>query len=545
MQDSEVVAPIVSGDPRGLAVVYDRYADPLYKYCQTLLGDPADAADAVQDVFVIAASRLDGLRDPDRLRAWLYAVARNEALRILRSKQQTAAPDEAPDVTDDRVDIGHDVEQADLRALLEDAAAGLTPGEREAIELQLRHGLDPAEVATVLGVSRNHAQTLLSRARAQLGTCLAVLLVGRAGRDSCVELDSLLAGWDGRLTVLLRKRVHRHIEHCAICGARQAAELRPAQLFGLSPGTALATGAELSLRLAAGLPEGLRAHTITIATGQEADAVAHRAAVLSRAGAFNHDGFPKPLHGGAAGLAAHGGKAGGAQEALRSLPRGHVVEAAAIVVAVAIAAVVFALTGNFQLFKSSAAPKPPAAPAVPVTSPTAKQTQPKPTTRATSAAPTPTAPSSAKRSRKSRPTTAARTPATASPTPAKSTTASRTPSSTPTPTPTPGTLSESPQGGTAAAPESLVLSPGGAGTQIDLSASGRRDWDVAWSVTVANDSGGAVSVSPAQSGTLTPSDTTATLTVTANQFIPCGSSADPTITVEPGGAVYSVCTSLL
>jgi hypothetical protein len=35
------------------------------------------------------------------------------------------------------------------------------------------------------------------------------------------------------------------------------------------------------------------------------------------------------------------------------------------------------------------------------------------------------------------------------------------------------------------------------------------------------------------------------VTVTANQFIPCDAASDPTITVEPGGAVYSVCTSLL
>ena len=168
-------------------MAYDRYADPLYKYCQTLLRDPADAADAVQDAFVIAASRLDGLRDQDRLRAWLYAVARNEALRILRSKQGAAAPDEAPGVTDDPVDGDHE-RGADLRALLEDSGAdGLNPGEREAIELQLRQGLDPAEVAAVLGVSRNQAQTLLSRARDQLGTCLAVSWWA-AGRDDCVEL---------------------------------------------------------------------------------------------------------------------------------------------------------------------------------------------------------------------------------------------------------------------------------------------------------------------------------------------------------------------
>ena len=503
MHDSEVVASIVAGDPRGLAVAYDRYADPLYKYCRTLLRDPADAADTVQDAFVIAASRLDGLRDPDRLRAWLYAVARNEALRILGSKKKASAPDQAPDVTDDSVDIGHSVEHADLRSLFKDASDGLNLGERDAIELQLSQSLDPAEVATVLGVSRNHAHRLLSRAREQLGTCLAVLLVGRAGRDDCAELDSMLAGWDGRLTVLLRKRVHQHIEHCAICGVRQSAELRPAMLFDLSPGMALAAGAELSLWLAAGLPESLRAHTITIATGQEAGAVAHRAAVLSRAGAFKHDGFPKPVHGGGAELAAHGGKAGGVKRALRSSPRGHSTVAAVVVVAVAMAAVAFALTDNSGTSKSAADPKPPAVPVGAITSPAAKRTQPKPTTQATSAAPTPTAPSSAKRGQKSTLTTAAPTPTTASPTPTTPsptpTTASPTPSPTPTPTSTPGTLSESP-----AAPKSLVLAPNGAGKQIDLSASGSGDWDVDWSVTVANDSGGAVSVSPAHSGTLTP-----------------------------------------
>jgi len=90
MRDSEVVAAIVAGDPAGLAEAYDRYAAPLYNYCRTLLREPADAADAVQDSFVIAASKLSGLRDPDRLRSWLYAVARNECHRRLR--QQTGAP---------------------------------------------------------------------------------------------------------------------------------------------------------------------------------------------------------------------------------------------------------------------------------------------------------------------------------------------------------------------------------------------------------------------------------------------------------------------
>src|SRR5580704_18745922 len=270
MRDAEVVASIVAGDPNGLATAYDRYADSLFKYCKSLLRDPADAADAVQDTFVIAASRLDGLREPERFRAWLYAVARNESLRILRAKKGTSALDEAPDVTDDSADVSEHAHRAELRALFEEAAAGLNPGEREVIELQLRQGLEAGEVATVLGVSRNHAHSLLSRARDQLEACLGVLLVGRAGRDDCRELSALLAGWDGQLTPALRRRAHRHIERCATCTTRRVYEMRPAVLLGLSAGAAMAAG-------------------------QDPGAVAHRAAAGNRAGQFGRYGFPEPL----------------------------------------------------------------------------------------------------------------------------------------------------------------------------------------------------------------------------------------------------------
>ncbi|HEV2345869.1 MAG TPA: sigma factor, partial [Actinocrinis sp.] len=64
MQDRDLVAAIVAGDPAGLAAAYDRYASALYAYCRTMLRDPEDASDALQDTFVVAAQKLDGLRDP-------------------------------------------------------------------------------------------------------------------------------------------------------------------------------------------------------------------------------------------------------------------------------------------------------------------------------------------------------------------------------------------------------------------------------------------------------------------------------------------------
>lgn len=278
MRDSEVVAAIVAGDPAGLAEAYDRYAAALHAYCRTLLTEPADAADAVQDTFLIAASKLAGLREPDRPRPWLYAVARNECHRRLRRHAQTAGLDEAADLTDESADVAVDVERDDLRELVEAAIAGLNAGEREIIELNLRHELNGPDLADALGVSLKNAQALASRARRQLEISLGALLVARGGQELCPELGALLDGWDGRLTVLLRKRINRHIEHCGVCGERRRHELRPAMLLGLLPLVAL--------------PDGLRHQVLSLVSDASPDSAAYHAHVLQRAAPFGKSGFP-------------------------------------------------------------------------------------------------------------------------------------------------------------------------------------------------------------------------------------------------------------
>ena len=230
MRDSEVVASIVAGDPEGLAAAYDRYSGPLFGYCQSLLREPDDAADAVQDTFVIAASKLGRLRDPERLRAWLFTVARNECLHRLKSRRAAAVLADIPEQPDESVDVGGEAERAESRALIRAAVGGLNDGERDVIN-QLWHGLEIPEVAMALGVSRNHAHSLFSRARDQLEASVGVLVVGRSGRKDCAALDQLLHDWDGRLTAPLRRRVGRHIDRCSVCSDRRRRELRPAALL--------------------------------------------------------------------------------------------------------------------------------------------------------------------------------------------------------------------------------------------------------------------------------------------------------------------------
>jgi RNA polymerase sigma factor (sigma-70 family) len=84
--DREMIAAIAAGDPAGIAKVYDTYAATVYGYCHWVLRDTADAARALQDTFVIAVATLnDQPLEPSKLRPWLYAVARNECRRRLRT----------------------------------------------------------------------------------------------------------------------------------------------------------------------------------------------------------------------------------------------------------------------------------------------------------------------------------------------------------------------------------------------------------------------------------------------------------------------------
>ena len=276
-----MVESIQAGEAAGIAEAYDRYAQALYGYCRSLLGEPADAADAVQDTFIIAAAKMGGLRDPSRLRPWLYAVARNECRRRIRARALSVPLEEAGEVSDDTIDLGADAQQLELRALVSAALAGLNHGDREIIELNLRHDLAGRDLADALGVNPNQAHALASRARSQFETSLGALLVARTGREACPELAAILAGWDGQLNVLLRKRINRHIGHCQLCGARRRRELSPAMLLGVLP--------------VALLPASLRDRLFDLVADAGPAASAHRAGVISRAGPFGQTGFPRPL----------------------------------------------------------------------------------------------------------------------------------------------------------------------------------------------------------------------------------------------------------
>src|SRR6185312_3914373 len=215
------------------------------------------------------------LGDARKLRPWLYAVARNESQ--LRLDGTEPGLGEAEDLDDQP----SDADQAELREFVRTALDGLNPAEREVIELDLRHDLQGADLAAVLGVPRNQAHDLATQARGRLEKALGALLVARTGRRACPDLDMLLDGWDGELTPPDRKQIDRHVDQCDICADRVERMLRPAMEQGMAP--------------LFGPPLELRDEVLQLCTSASPGALSYRRAGTQRAGPFRPNGFPEPV----------------------------------------------------------------------------------------------------------------------------------------------------------------------------------------------------------------------------------------------------------
>lgn len=233
--DPVLARAAAQGDRAALAMIFDRYAAKLLGFCTSVLGNREEAADALQDTFVVAAQRLGQLRDPERLRPWLYAVARHEALARVNRRKREEPMDELPDAVSLGSEPDVPAQRSELATLLADAAAGLNDRDRAVLDLNVRQDLDGQDLADALGVPLAHAHTLVSRMRTQVERSLGALLVARQGSRDCASLQQILQGWDGRFTPLLRKRVARHVEGCDVCDTRRRMLVSPLTLLAAVP----------------------------------------------------------------------------------------------------------------------------------------------------------------------------------------------------------------------------------------------------------------------------------------------------------------------
>ena len=245
--DAQLVTAYLSGDRNALASIYDLYAPGLFDTAAAMLSDRHDAADMVQDVFCIAAERLNQLRDPNRLKPWLYAVLRNEVYRRTKKRKRATPTDfQSATVPDVVAAFDPNAEGAaasfdELAELVRSAAAGLDERDRLVLELSVRQGLTGTDLADALGVSPEQSYSLVHRMRDRIEKSLGAFTVAKMGSNDCKELASIISGWNGEFSVLIRKRVARHIDECSMC-EKTRSKYAPLALFGVAPAFLLPIG---------------------------------------------------------------------------------------------------------------------------------------------------------------------------------------------------------------------------------------------------------------------------------------------------------------
>lgn len=164
------VAEAAGGDVAALARIVGAHHDDMARICFVICGDEDTAQDAVQAAWPIAWRKLRSLRDPERLRPWLMAVAANEARQILRRQRRHRVVEiEVADIGTDRFDPAARPGLADLATALR----RLSPEDRTLLALRHVAGYDATEIGRELGISASGVRSRLARLTARLRTELS------------------------------------------------------------------------------------------------------------------------------------------------------------------------------------------------------------------------------------------------------------------------------------------------------------------------------------------------------------------------------------
>src|SRR6516162_3005706 len=174
--DQELLARHAAGDREALEELFQRYRGVAYRVAYRLLGQEADALDAVQDGFVKALTHLSGFQGRSSFKTWLLRVVSNASLDLGRQRGRREALSLDAAQVDETLHIGllapdeaaDGLERADLRVLLDRALDTLSDVQRQTFVLHVDAGLSYREVADVLGISIGTVMSRLYYARQKL-----------------------------------------------------------------------------------------------------------------------------------------------------------------------------------------------------------------------------------------------------------------------------------------------------------------------------------------------------------------------------------------
>src|SRR5438093_7239217 len=167
--DAALVVAAKAGDASAFGELYERYRDPIYRYCLSRTGTAHDAEDLTSDVFVKALQSIDRYQDRGLpFVAFLYRIARNAAIDRARTLKQPLSVDELVTQPASRQNVEADAMLAVDRSILLAALPELKTEHSDLIVMRFIEGYSALEVAAALGKTEGAVRTLQHRALERL-----------------------------------------------------------------------------------------------------------------------------------------------------------------------------------------------------------------------------------------------------------------------------------------------------------------------------------------------------------------------------------------
>jgi RNA polymerase sigma-70 factor, ECF subfamily len=145
--------------------IYQQFREPLKSFITKRIQDETSAEDLVHDVFLKIHSQIKTLKEPDKLPAWIYQIARNSIIDSYRKKRQMV------DITDPILELEqNEMIQGpeDLNRVVQSMIEKLPTQDKEALLMSDFQGVNQAEIARRLGISLSGAKSRVQRARKKL-----------------------------------------------------------------------------------------------------------------------------------------------------------------------------------------------------------------------------------------------------------------------------------------------------------------------------------------------------------------------------------------
>ncbi len=181
--DDAALVAAAKRERSAFAPLYQRYADPVYRYCLRRLGSKEAAEDATAQVFMKALAALPAYREESpSFRSWLFAVAHNVLVDTERARRPSFLLEEATAVADSAPGPEAAL-SAEARAEVRSLLAVVAPDQRRVLELRLA-GLTTVEIAAVLGCSPGAVRAAQFRAATRLRALMGFAPHGKGAGDA-------------------------------------------------------------------------------------------------------------------------------------------------------------------------------------------------------------------------------------------------------------------------------------------------------------------------------------------------------------------------